>query len=84
MPSWPRPRSNHELRDFFDDSLISAPHYRRAAAFDLATALMSSVGQSFFIGLFGTSIRADLMLGLFCLRLGGQGLTGHLAGRALG
>ncbi|MBE0474581.1 MFS transporter [Rhodoferax sp.] len=115
-------------------------HYRRAAAFGLAAALMSSVGQSFFIGLFGASIQQELVLtksqwgalygvatgtsgvlmfwlgaladrltirraitfalgvlglgtllmalasgslmllaGLFCLRLGGQGLTGHMA-----
>lgn len=116
------------------------PLHRRAAAFGLVAALASSVGQSFFIGLFGVSIRASLglgeaawgaiyggatlasgllmfwlggladslqlrraitlalgllaagallvalaqsvwmlLLGLFCLRLGGQGLAGHLA-----
>jgi MFS family permease len=116
------------------------PHHRRAAAFGLAAAFVSSIGQTFFIGLFGGAVRGELglaeaqwgalygaatlasgllmfwlgqladrlpmvraiglalvLLGagavlmalatgppgllaaLFCLRLGGQGLTGHVA-----
>lgn len=116
------------------------PLHRRAAAFGLAAAFISSVGQSFFIGLFGGELQAALglseagwgaiygaatlasgllmfwlggiadsvalkraitlalgllaigagllavarspwvlLLGLFGLRLGGQGLSGHLA-----
>ncbi|MEZ0472940.1 MFS transporter [Luteimonas salinilitoris] len=115
-------------------------HHRRAAAFGFSAALVSSIGQTFFIGLFGLSVRNDLalddshwgalyalatlgsgllmfslgeladrlpmkqaitvalsvlglgailmavangpvllLIGLFCLRLGGQGLTGHMA-----
>lgn len=113
---------------------------QRAAAFGLCAAFLSSAGQTFFIGLFGASIRAEFLLGegafgaiygaatlasgvlmfwlggladrlsprqaisvalgllgtgallfaygpssswllaaLFLLRLGGQGLTGHIA-----
>ncbi|WP_287596847.1 MFS transporter [Thermomonas sp.] len=116
------------------------PHHRRAAAFGFSAALVSSIGQTFYIGLFGVSVQTDLRLeasqwgalyalatlssgflmfwlggladrlamrqaitvalsvlglgallmaiasgpallltGLFCLRLGGQGLTGHMA-----
>lgn len=119
---------------------LSYPLERRAAAFGFSAALVSSVGQSFFIGLFGAFVTADLGLeksqwgalyglatlasgllmfrlgsladrlpmkhaitialsvlgvgaiamaiaggplallaGLFCLRLGGQGLAGHMA-----
>ncbi len=121
--------------------MTDASHFhRRAAAFGLAAALMSSFGQSFFIGMFGTPAQAALglhsvqwgalyglatgasgllmfwlgaiadrvaprtaisialsilacgtallataqapwmlLLGFFCLRLGGQGLCAHLA-----
>lgn len=122
------------------DSTLPPSHHRRAAAFGFSAALFSSVGQTFFIGLFGAYVIADLaldkslwgalyglatlasgllmfwlggladrlpmkqaitlalgilgvgavlmaiaggplvlLLGLFCLRLGGQGLTGHLS-----
>ncbi|MBW3549330.1 MAG: MFS transporter [Proteobacteria bacterium] len=115
-------------------------HHRRAATFGFSAALVSSLGQTYFIGLFGLSIRDELALeeshwgalyaiatlasgllmfslggiadrlpmkraitvalailglgtilmsvasgwlllviGLFCLRLGGQGLVGHIA-----
>lgn len=41
----------------------SAPSlHRRAAAFGLSAALVSGLGQTFFIGLFGLSIRGDLGL----------------------
>lgn len=119
---------------------VPRPVERRAAAFGFSAALVSSAGQTFFIGLFGAFITADLgleqsrwgalyglatlvsgllmfrlgsladrlpmrqaitiallilgigtvlmavasnpwvlLVGLFCLRLGGQGLTGHMA-----
>lgn len=128
------------LADFLNNILPSETHYRRGAAFGLSAALISSVGQSFFIGLFGAPIQQELflgesewgvlygiatgasgmlmfwlgaladritihraitlalgvlgfgallmalsteplilLLGLFCLRLGGQGLTAHMA-----
>lgn len=41
----------------------AALHHRRAAGFGLATALVSNVGQSFYIGLFGAAILAELALG---------------------
>lgn len=42
--------------------LTATVHHRRAAAFGFAAALISNLGQSFFIGLFGMSIQTDLGL----------------------